>query len=137
MPDPEKSEGNPWLWLSRNLIEVLHAETLYRFGGAEGLRSEDLLESALSVPRQLAQYKQPTVHELASAYAHALIRNHPFVDGNKRIGLLAARAFLFQNGYRLNPDEAQTVTVIRRVAAGDIDQAELARWLEENSRTVE
>jgi death-on-curing protein len=85
----------------------------------------------------LAQYKQPTVHELAAAYAHALIRNHPFVDGNKRIGLLAARVFLFRNGYRLNPDEAQTVTVIRRVAAGDIDQAELARWLEENSRTVE
>jgi len=137
MPDPEKSEGKPWLRLSRNLIEVLHAETLSRFGAQGRLRSEDLLESALSVPRQLAPYNQPTVHERAAACAHALIRNHPFVDGNKRIGLLAARIFLFRNGYRLNPDEAQTVTVIRRVAAGDVDQTRLARWLEENSRKVE
>lgn len=137
MPEDRGSDPGEWPWLTRKLIEALHAESIHRFGGTTGLRSEDLLESALAVPQQMARYEEPTVYELAAAYAHALIRNHPFVDGNKRIGLLAARVFLYRNGSHLDPDEAQTVTMIRSVAAGDTEREALARWLETNSRPVE
>ena len=131
------SEGGPaseeWVWLSRKLVETLHAETLSRFGGTEGLREEGLLESALAASKHLARYGDPSVWELAAAYCEGLLQNHPFADGNKRAGLLAARAFLFKNGYRLEPEEAETVAVIRQVAAGEIGREELAEWLEANS----
>jgi death-on-curing protein len=130
------SEGGPaseeWEWLSRPLVETLHAETLSRFGGTEGLREEGLLESALAAPKHLARYGDPSVWELAAAYCEGLLQNHPFADGNKRAGLLATRAFLLKNGYRLEPEEAETVAVIRQVAAGEIGREELAEWLEAN-----
>jgi death-on-curing protein len=72
------------------------------------------------------------VWELAAAYCEGLLQNHPFADGNKRAGLLATRAFLLKNGYRLEPEEAETVAVIRQVAAGEIGREELAEWLEAN-----
>jgi death-on-curing protein len=134
------SEGNPgseeWEWLSRKLVETLHAETLSRFGGADGLREEGLLESALAAPKHLARYGDPSVWELAAAYCEGLLPNHPFADGNKRAGLLAARAFLFTNGYRLEPEEAETVAVIRKVAAGDLSRGELTEWVEANSKLI-
>jgi death-on-curing protein len=73
---------------------------------------------------------------LASAYCEGIIKNHPFADGNKRAGLLAARAFLFKNGYRLVPEEAETVAVIRQVAAGDLGRDELAEWLRVRSEPI-
>lgn len=134
------SEGGPaseeWEWLSRKLVETLHAETLSRFGGAEGLREEGLLESALAAPKHLARYGDPSVWELAAAYCEGLLQNHPFADGNKRAGLLAARAFLFKSGYRLQPEEAATVAVIRKVAAGDLSREELTEWVEANSTPI-
>ena len=134
MSDSDTSGTRGWPWLSRRLVETLHAESLSRFGGTPGLRDEALLESALARPRQLDQYEDPTVFELAAAYGEALISNHPFADGNKRVGLLAARAFLFRNGVRPEPDEAETVAVIERVAAGEVGRDELAGWLRANSR---
>lgn len=131
----EEDDPQEWEWLSRRLIETLHAETLSRFGGTEGLRKENLLESALAGPRHLARYEDPSVWKLAAAYCEGLLQNHPFADGNKRAGLLAARTFLFKNGYRLEPEETETVAVIRRVAAGELDREELAEWLEANSET--
>ena len=133
MSDAHSPDDPPWPWLSRRLIETLHAESLSRFGGTPDLRDETLLESALARPRQLEQYEKPTVFELAATYGEALISNPPFVDGNKRVGLLAARAFLFRNGYRLDPDEAETVAVIEQVAAGEVGRDEFARWLRANS----
>jgi len=138
-PEESKSgEGQPeeWNWLSRRLIETLHAETLSRFGGTEGLREEGLLESALASPKHLARYEDPSAFELAAAYCEGLLQNHPFADGNKRTGLLAARAFLFKNGYRLEPEEAETVAVIRQVAAGELGREELAEWLEASSEPI-
>lgn len=118
-----------WTWLSRSLVEALHAESLRRFGGTPRLRDEDLLESALARPRHLERYDTPTVFDLAAAYAEGLIRNHPFVDGNKRVGLLAARAFLFQNGYNFDPDPDETISVIESCAAGAVSREELSDWL--------
>ena len=123
-------------WLSKKLVQVLHAESLSRFGGAPGVRDEGLLESALDRPRNLLSYgDDPSLFDLAAAYTEGLLKNHPFVDGNKRAGLLAARAFLFQNGFRLDPPEAETVHVIEGVAAGEIKAEELSNWLKANSTT--
>ena len=134
--EPGEDPPEEWKWLSRRLVETLHAETLSRFGGTAGLREEGLLESALAAPKHLARYGDPSVWELAAAYCEGLLQNHPFADGNKRVGLLAARAFLFKNGYRLEPKEAETVAVIRGAAAGEFGREELAEWLEVSSEPI-
>lgn len=119
-------------WLSESLVRALHAESLDRFGGPSGMRDRGLLESALGRARNRHAYgDDPSMHELAAAYCCGIVRNHPFVDGNKRAGLLAARAFLFQNGYRFVPDEAETVEVIEGVADGEVSEAELTAWIEQ------
>jgi death-on-curing protein len=100
------------------------------------MRDEDLLESALARPKHLAHYEKPSLFRLASAYCEGIVNNHPFADGKKRAGLLAARAFLFKNGYRLEPEEAKMVAVIRQVAAGKLGREELAEWLEANSEPI-
>ena len=133
--EPGEDKPEDWKWLSRRLVETLHAETLSRFGGTAGLREEGLLESALAAPKHLARYGDPSVWELAAAYCEGILQNHPFADGNKRTGLLAARTFLFKNGYRLEPEEAETVAIIRQVAAGELGE-ELAEWLEANSEPL-
>lgn len=126
-------EDEEWKWLSRTLVETLHAETLSRFGGTPGTRDEGLLESALARPQHRARFKESSVFQLASTYCEGIVNNHPFADGNKRTGLLAARAFLFRNGYRLDSEEGETVAVLRGVAAGDLSREELTEWLEANS----
>lgn len=120
-------------WLAKELVLALHAETLHRFGGTTGLRDEGRLESALDRPRNRSAYANPSVFELAAAYCHGIVRNHPFVDGNKRTGLLAVRAFLFRNEGRFEPEEADMVRVVERVATGEVSEDDLARWIEENA----
>jgi death-on-curing protein len=139
MTDPGSEgdlESQEWEWLSRRLVETLHAESLSRFGGTPGMRDGGLLESALARPRHLARYKEPSIFQLTSAYCEGIVNNHPFADGNKRAGLLAARAFLFKNGYRLEPEEAEMVAVIRQVAAGDLGREDLTGWIEANSELI-
>jgi death-on-curing protein len=121
-------------WLSESLIRALHAESLDRFGGTSGIRDRGLLESALGRPRNRHAYGEDvSIHELAAAYCFGIVRNHPFVDGNKRAGLLAVRAFLFQNDCRFVPDEAETVQVIEGLAASEVSEAELTAWIEQNT----
>lgn len=127
------SEQEEPSWLSQQLVLALHSETLHEFGGTTGLRDEGRLEGALSRPRNRHAYTDPSFFELAAAYCHGIVRNHPFVDGNKRAGLLAARAFLFRNGYQLDPDEAEMVRVVERVSAGEVSEEKLARWVEQNT----
>lgn len=136
MASSGQDPADEWNWLSRRLVETLHAESLSRFGGTPGLREEGLLESALAAPQHLARHEDPSAYELAATYCEGLLQNHPFADGNKQAGLLAARAFLFKNGYRLEPEEAETVAVIRQVAAGELGREELAEWLEANSEPI-
>ena len=118
------------------MVEAFHSESVARFGGAEGIRDEGLLDSALAKPRNLFSYNpNATIFELAAAYGSSIIGNHPFVDGNKRTGLLAAQVFLALNGIRLDPEETAIVHMIMRLAAGDGSDAELAAWLEENAKS--
>jgi death-on-curing protein len=88
-------------WLNQEISLMIHGELLARFGGLEGIRDQGLLESSLDRPRQAFHCVQPTIFELAAAYSHGLVKNHPFLDGNKRIGFMATYTFLGLNGYQL------------------------------------
>jgi death-on-curing protein len=129
----DASESNEPAWLSKKLVLAMHAETLQQFGGTTGLRDEGRLESALSRPQNRYTFADPSLFELAAAYCHGIVRNHPFVDGNKRTGLLSARAFLFRNGHRLDPDEAEMVRIVERVASGEVSEEELVQWIKQNT----
>jgi death-on-curing protein len=105
------------------------------FGGSAGLRDTGLLDSALARPQHLHQYEDCTeLPRLAAAYAAGIIRNHPFVDGNKRTGFMAAYVFLGRNGRTLTADEVFAAAMILRLAASEIDEDEYAAWLAGNIR---
>ncbi len=124
-------------WLTVDMVLALHAEQLALYGGGEGIRDPGLLESGLArSPNRYHYDPTSTVFELAAAYGFGIVKNHPFIDGNKRAGLLSMYAFLFLNGWDFDPDQAEEVQMILGLAAGDIEEDELARWVEENSRKV-
>jgi death-on-curing protein len=122
------------LWLTKEVALKFHARLLEEFGGAHGLRDEGLLDSALGRPQHLFIYGKPTMFQLAASYASALVRNHPFVDGNKRIGFACAVLFLEINGYRFVGSEADAVINTLGLAARKIDEAAYAKWLRANSK---
>jgi death-on-curing protein len=120
-------------WIDRAVVEQLHADSLLEFGGATGLRNEDGLESALARPINRHLYESvDDPFELAAEYAFGLMRNHPFVDGNKRAGLLAAGAFLNINGWEIDADETEVANACLLLASGEWCVAEFAFWLREN-----
>ena len=118
-------------WISREVILAVHTELLSRFGGLAGLRDESLLDSALNKPLHLFHYGNPSLAELAAAYAEGIVKNHPFLDGNKRAGFMAAYIFLGINGLDLDAPEEEAVVQTLALAAGDGDAAQFARWLKE------
>ncbi|RAI59495.1 type II toxin-antitoxin system death-on-curing family toxin [Roseicella frigidaeris] len=122
-------------WVSRRALQLLHLESLTEFGGAEGMRDEGLLDSAMARPRNLHAYEGETdLCRLAAAYAAGIVRNHPFVDGNKRAGLTAAGVFLMLNGLDLVADQAEAAVAVLDLAAGELPEAEFAAWLRDNTR---
>jgi death-on-curing protein len=117
-------------WLGIDLMLVVHREAVSRFGGSDGVRDIGLLESALERPRNLYFYGEgPTIFDLAAAYGTGIVKNHPFLDGNKRTGLLSIRAFLFANGWLFEPAEVDQVTMMVALATGEIDERVLAGWI--------
>ena len=121
-------------WVLRETVLALHERLLAEFGGLSGLRDEALFDSALARPQQLYAYGKPSVFELAAAYAFGLVRNHPFLDGNKRIGFMTAIVFLELNGHRFAASEADATIKTLALAAGELDEAGSAKWLKENAR---
>ncbi|MEP7101517.1 MAG: type II toxin-antitoxin system death-on-curing family toxin [Burkholderiales bacterium] len=122
-----------WRWVDKRLLLILHDESLAEHGGASGMRDEGLLDSALARPLNLLAYGDPDAAELAAAYGFGLAKNHAFVDGNKRAAFLAVGLFLALNGYRLNASQADATLTVMSLAAGEIDEAEFARWIRANS----
>lgn len=116
-------------FLQRPLVEQLQRRQIERFGGASGLRDAGALESALSRPVNKAAYGCSDVAELAAAYLYGLAKNHAFVDGNKRIAIVAAAVFLMENGYEIDTDDATLYQFVLGVAAGDIDEDGATRFL--------
>src|SRR5262245_14575344 len=107
---------------SWEFVEALHVEQLRLHGGATGLRDEGMLESALHRPQQKEANGQPDLCDLAAAYLYGIVKNHPFVDGNKRTGLAAADLFLYFNGFSLEAEQEDLIQLVTMVAAGEIDE---------------
>ena len=125
------------VWLLSEAVIVVQEMQIAQYGGSGGLRDAGLLESALTCPVNKQAYDgEATVFGLAAAHAFELARNHPFVDGNKRIAFAAMAMFLSENGYELAPDRMDALQTIMKLAAGDIEEDELPRWVEANNSKV-
>lgn len=119
-------------WLTRQMVIAIHDEQLAIHGGASGLRDEGMLESALDRLKNKWSYEQAELAGLAAAYAFAIARNHPFVDGNKPTSLLALYTFLGLNGIDFDVPEAEAAAMILALAAGEVDEDGLTRWIRDN-----
>ena len=123
-----------WKWINRQVLLLLHEESLAEHGGASGLRDEGLLDSALARPLNLSMYAEPDLADLAASYGVGLAKNHAFVDGNKRAAFLAVGLFLALNGHRLHATQADATLTMLAVAAGDIDEVSFADWIRSHSQ---
>lgn len=121
-------------WLSREECLALHDLMLSHYGGMAGVRDDNMLESALAKPRQLLHYGKPAMADLAAAYAVGIVRNHPFIDGNKRTGFMMGAAFLERNGFEFHASEVDVVLRTLALAAAEMTEAAYAEWLRTNSR---
>jgi death-on-curing protein len=122
--------------LTADIVKAIHAQQITRHGGADGVRDEGLLESACAGPRQKHAHGDPSLSEMAAAYAFGIARTHPFIDGNKRTALMAAYVFLRLNGLILDASEVEAVVTFRNLAAGELDESQLATWLEVNVKAA-
>lgn len=120
-------------WVPRETVLALQERLLAEFGGAAGIRDEGLLESALGRPLNRFAYQRPTLFELAANYAFGLVRNHPFLDGNKRIGFVTAVLFLELNGYRFNASEVDATVQTFALAVRKLGENGYATWLKATS----
>jgi death on curing protein len=124
-------------WPSRLVLDAVHADQIREHGGRAGVRDENLLESALTRPRRKWNYAaRVDVAALAAAYAFGLVRNHPYRDGNKRVGFLAMVTFLGVNGYDFSANEAEVVSEIVALADGTVSEAALAVWIRQHTRRI-
>jgi death-on-curing protein len=119
-------------WITAPIVLAIHDEQLAIHGGSSGVRDIALLESALDRPRNKWAYESAELPELAAAYAFGVARNHPFVDGNKRTALLALYTFLGVNGVDFVVAEADAAAMILTLAAGEVSEESLARWIRDN-----
>jgi death-on-curing protein len=121
-------------WLSRIEVDAIHHDQLREHGGLPGIRDENALESALARPRQKWHLaKHAHVPMLAAAYAFDFVRNHPYRDGNKRIGFLALVTFLGLNVHDLTATDAEVVAMIMALADGSASEKSLADWIRQHS----
>jgi death on curing protein len=122
------------IWLTKDMVEAFHQESLAGFGGADGIRDEGLLLSALARPENIRAHEPDAdIFRLAAAYCAGVVKNHPFVDGNKRTGILSAVAFLGMNGVELDFSEPQVAAMIIGLAASEIGESEIAAWLQRSA----
>lgn len=120
------------VWVERQTVLIAHSESLAAHGGAVGVRDEGLLDSALARPLNLHAYGGGDAAALAAAYAFGIVRNHPFVDGNKRTAFLVSALFMELNGFRFVASEADATVRTLALAASEISEEEFAAWLREN-----
>lgn len=114
--------------VAASVVLAIHDEQVAEHGGGAGVRDEGLLESALSRPRNLFGYENSGLPQLAAAFAYAICKNHPFIDGNKRTSLVVAELFLALNGQALDATDVECVVVWQKLAAGEMDEQSLAQW---------
>ena len=120
-------------WLNRTIVDSLHTDQLREHGGLAGIRDRNVLESALARGRKKWNYgEENDLAVLAAAYGFAFVTSHPYRDGNKRVGFLAIAAFLDINGHDLQATDADVVTQMLGLAAGQISEPALADWIREH-----
>jgi len=125
-------------WLTKEEVLAMHSLQITQFGGASGIRNDGLLESALVRAQNIATYAEatPSLARLAAAYGAGIVRNHPFVDANKRTGLVAAFVFIERNGSRVTASQEEAYIAFYDVAPGKLSEDSLAQWLDANSEPV-
>lgn len=126
-------------WLTRLIVDAIHSELLLEHGGAAGIAAggDDLLESALARPKNRLAYKPDSdLATLAPAYLFGLVKNHGYIDGNKRVGFAAAATFLLLNGLRLTASEADAYDAVIGAVEGSRTESDIADWLRENTAPV-
>jgi death-on-curing protein len=132
----ERRSGEP-RWIDRLVVEAVQFDLIREHGGMPGLRDEHALESALARPLQRRAYDaKADLANLAAAYGHGLATGHPFNDGNKRIAFVTMAVFLELNGVELEADEAEVVTVMLALAAGEMSEDQLASWVRTRTATA-
>jgi death on curing protein len=121
------------VWIEDELVLAIHDRQLVEHGGAEGLRDEALLRSALGRPLNQFAYESNDIVELAAKYTAGIVQNHPFVDGNKRTGFVTGVLFLELNGYRFTASEEAAAQAVLELAAGRMDEKGFGEFLRANS----
>jgi death-on-curing protein len=130
---PKRPKRKEPLWIETRDVLAIHDRLLALHGGALGLRDLKLLESALARPRQHFAYADsPDTIKLSALHTAGIVRNHPFVDGNKRAGFVAGVLFLELNGFEFVAGEEDATQAVLRMAAGALDEGEYAAWLRKN-----
>ncbi|QDT70806.1 Toxin Doc [Planctomycetes bacterium MalM25] len=126
------------IWIDRSVVLAAHELQLEEHGGQQGLRDEGLLESALGRPRNLWAYGDPKPDSpaLAAAYAFGLAKNHPFLDGNKRIAAVVCEAFLNTQGVMLLASDDEWYKAVLALAAGETPEQDFAAWLRDHARPI-
>jgi len=121
------------VWIEDELVLAIHDRQLVEHGGAEGLRDDALLQSALGRPLNHFAYESTDVVELAAKYTAGIVQNHPFVDGNKRTGFVVGVLFLELNGYRFTASEEAAAQAVLELAAGTMDERGFCEFLRANA----
>jgi len=122
------------VWILHQSVLAIHDVLLAEFGGAPGIRDESLLESALARPLNLWSYEKPNLFRLAAAYTRGIVKNHPFVDGNKRTGYVIGGIFLERNGQKLNASEEEATAAIMALASNTLSEDDFTHWLRDNCK---
>ncbi|MEM9927544.1 MAG: type II toxin-antitoxin system death-on-curing family toxin [Cyanobacteria bacterium P01_D01_bin.50] len=121
------------VWVKESVVIAIHRRQLTEHGGIEGIRDKGLLESALFRPKNKFYYENSSIFGLAAAYGYGIVKNHPFVDGNKRTSYIVTRTFLKLNGYDIQASETEKYETWIRLATSQINEDQLADWIEEKS----
>lgn len=124
------------VWLTRKAVGAMHAELIREHGGSYGVRDEGLIDSALARPQHRWAYGETDLAGLAAAYGFGLAKNHGFVDGNRRVALMAVYTFLYTHGLNLDAPEPEAHAVFNDLAAGALAEDELAAWLRIHTEPV-
>ena len=126
------------IFIPKQIILHFHEQLIQLYGGSTGIRDEKLLDSALEQPKATfdKSYLHNSIFKMASSYGFHLCKNHPFIDGNKRIALVAMDTFLQKNGYEITASEKETYKIIIALSSGEISKEELAKWLQQNTNSI-
>lgn len=119
-------------WITKEECLSFHSMLIANFGGADGVRDEGKMEAALNRPKQQFHYESASILQLAATYASGIVKSHPFIDGNKRTGLMACQVFIESNGYQFKATEEEASVQILALADSRLADEALTEWLEAN-----